>query len=83
MLGVGFGLVGLMDNLLYPFLVGAGTRLPVLFLFFASLGGLVFFGFLGMFLGPILLAVVYEAFTIYEEEFEVDRRGDPIVPPAS
>jgi predicted PurR-regulated permease PerM len=83
MLGVGFGLVGFMDNLLYPFLVGAGTSLPVLFLFFASLGGLVYFGFLGMFLGPILLAVVYEAFKIYEEEFEVDRGGDLIVPPVS
>jgi len=72
-----------MDNLLYPILVGVGSRLPLLFLFFASLGGLIYFGFLGIFLGPILLAVVYEAFTIYEEEFEVDQPGDLIVPPGS
>jgi predicted PurR-regulated permease PerM len=81
MLGVGLGLVGLMDNLLYPVLVGAGARLPVLFLFFASLGGMVWLGFLGLFLGPILLAVVYEAFKIYEEEFEVDSPADLILPP--
>jgi predicted PurR-regulated permease PerM len=81
MLGVGMGLVGLMDNLLYPILVGGGAKLPVLFLFFASLGGMVLFGFLGLFLGPILLAVVYEAFKIYEEEFEVDHPGDLILPP--
>ena len=81
LLAVGLGLVGFMDNLLYPLLVGAGAKLPVLFLFFASLGGMVLFGFLGLFLGPILLAVVYEAFKIYEEEFEVGPPGDLIVPP--
>ena len=81
MLAIGMGLVGFMDNLLYPFLVGAGTKLPVLFLFFASLGGMALLGFLGLFLGPILLAVVYEAFKIYEEEFEVDSPGELILPP--
>ena len=81
MLAIGLGLVGVMDNFLYPFLVGAGAKLPVLFLFFASLGGMVWFGFIGIFLGPILLAVVYEAFKIYEEEFEVDRSSDLIVSP--
>jgi len=81
MLGVGLGLVAFMDNLLYPVLVGAGARLPVLFLFFASLGGMVLLGFLGLFLGPILLAVVYEAFKIYEEEFEVDQPGELVLPP--
>lgn len=44
-----------MDNFLQPLLVGSGADLPVLFLFFASLGGLAYFGFIGLFLGPILL----------------------------
>jgi predicted PurR-regulated permease PerM len=42
---------------------------------------MVLFGFLGLFLGPIILAVVYEAFKIYEDEFEVDQPGDLILPP--
>lgn len=69
-LAVGAGLIGLMDNILAPFLIGSRAKLPTLFIFFASLGGLAYFGFLGLFLGPILLAVVMEAFEIYEEEFQ-------------
>ena len=43
----------------------------MLFLFFASLGGLASFGFvIGLFLGPIILAVLLETFRIYQEEFQ-------------
>jgi predicted PurR-regulated permease PerM len=70
LIGIGAGLVGLMDNLLQPLLVGGQARLPVLLLFLASFGGLAYFGFLGLFLGPILLAVVLETFVIYQEEYQ-------------
>ena len=70
MIGVGVGLVGLMDNLLQPFLIGNKAQLPMLFLFFASLGGLASFGLLGLFLGPIILAVLLETFRIYQDEFQ-------------
>ena len=70
MVFVGSCLVGLMDNVLYPWLVGRDTKLPVPLLFFASLGGAAYFGFIGLFLGPILLAAALAAFQIYEEEFE-------------
>jgi predicted PurR-regulated permease PerM len=88
LIGVGAGLVGLMDNLLQPLLVGGKARLPVLPLFLASLGALAYFGFLGLFLGPALLAVVLVMFEIYQEEYQqqasdmligvtTDPRGDP------
>lgn len=70
LIGVGAGLVGLMDNLLQPILVGGKARLPVLPLFLASFGGLAYFGFLGLFIGPILLAVVLVTFAIYQEEYQ-------------
>jgi predicted PurR-regulated permease PerM len=70
MIGVGVGLVGLLDNLLQPFLIGSKAQLPMLFLFFASLGGLASFGLLGLFLGPIILAVLLEAFHIYQDDFQ-------------
>jgi len=54
MIAVGGGLVGLMDNVLQPYLIGSGARLPVLALFFASVGG-AYFGFIGLFLDPILV----------------------------
>ena len=75
LIGVGLGLVGLMDNLLQPLLVGGKARLPVLPLFLASLGGLAYFGFLGLFLGPVLLAVVLVAFAIYQEEYQQQGSG--------
>ncbi len=70
LIGIGLGLVGLMDNLLQPLLVGGKARLPVLPLFLVSFGGLAYFGFLGLFLGPILLAVVLVTFEIYQEEYQ-------------
>ncbi len=70
MIGIGVGLVGLMDNLLKPLLVGSKADLPVLFLFFASLGGLAYFGFIGLFLGPILLGIALAVFQIYRENYQ-------------
>lgn len=70
LIAAGIGLVGLMDNLLQPILVGTEAKLPMLPLFFASLGGLAYYGFLGLFLGPILLAAVLETFAIYQDEYQ-------------
>lgn len=70
MIGIGIGLVGLMDNVLQPLLVGSKADLPVLFLFFASLGGLAYFGFIGLFLGPILLGIALAVFQIYRENYQ-------------
>ena len=41
----------------------------MLFLFFVSVGGLASFGFVGLFLGPMLLAGAIATFEIYREEF--------------
>ncbi|MBS0166961.1 MAG: AI-2E family transporter [Nitrospira sp.] len=70
LVAAGVGLVGLMDNFLQPILVGADARLPLLPLFFVSIGGLAYYGFLGLFLGPILLAAALETFIIYQDEYQ-------------
>ncbi|HBP89978.1 MAG TPA: AI-2E family transporter [Nitrospirales bacterium] len=87
LIGIGAGLVGLMDNLLKPLLVGSKADLPVLFLFFASLGGLAYFGFLGLFLGPILLGIALAVFQIYRENYQAQtgllvkaNSGSPLEP---
>ncbi len=64
LLAVGIVIVGLMDNVVHPFLVGAGVDLPVILVFFASLGGLAWLGFLGLFVGPIILAMTKATFHI-------------------
>lgn len=48
--------VGLIDNLLYPMLVGKETRMHTLPVFIAIIGGLVVFGAAGLVLGPVILA---------------------------
>lgn len=49
--------IGLIDNLLYPSLVGHEMRLHTLPVFFAIVGGIVVIGASGVILGPVLLAV--------------------------
>lgn len=69
MLAWGVGVVVMVDNLLKPALIGHGAQLPALFLFFSILGGLAAYGFIGLFLGPILLAILLTVIQIYREEY--------------
>jgi predicted PurR-regulated permease PerM len=55
---------GILENVARPFLVGRGSTLPSLLILLGMLGGMSAFGFLGVFLGPALLALVY---TLIEE----------------
>jgi predicted PurR-regulated permease PerM len=50
----------LTDNILKPYLISRGSDLPLILILFGVIGGAVAFGFLGLFLGPTLLAVGYE-----------------------
>jgi predicted PurR-regulated permease PerM len=50
----------LTDNVLKPWLISRGSELPLILILFGVIGGAVAFGFLGLFLGPTLLAVAYE-----------------------
>jgi predicted PurR-regulated permease PerM len=50
--------VGLIDNLLYPVLVGREMRLHTLAIFVAVVGGLFLFGASGIVLGPVALALM-------------------------
>ena len=61
--------ISMVDNVLRPLLIGNQTRLPTLFLFFGILGGVQVYGVLGLFLGPVLLAIVVAFVRIYQEQF--------------
>jgi predicted PurR-regulated permease PerM len=51
--------VGTLDNVLRPFLIRKGADLPLLLIFAGVIGGLVAFGLIGIFVGPVVLAVTY------------------------
>ena len=58
-----------MDNIVKPFIMKNRVNTPYIVLFFAVFGGLIKFGFVGMFLGPILFNLLFTLIKIYEEKF--------------
>lgn len=56
---IGGIVIGLIDNLLRPKLVGNRARMHELAIFFAILGGLQYFGILGLLIGPVIVALTF------------------------
>ena len=52
-------LLGGLDNVLRPLLIRRGADLPLPLIFAGAIGGLVGFGLIGLFVGPVVLAVTY------------------------
>jgi predicted PurR-regulated permease PerM len=52
-------IVSTLDNILRPMLIRKGADLPLLLIFAGVIGGLLGFGLIGLFVGPVLLAVTY------------------------
>jgi len=67
------GIVSL-DNILRPMLIKRGADLPLLLVFAGVIGGLIAFGIVGIFIGPVVLAV---AFTLLKSWVEADRIPQP------
>jgi len=59
MLVWGFFLISGVDNVVRPMLISRGSSLPFLLTLLGVLGGVIAFGFVGLFIGPTLLAVGY------------------------
>jgi predicted PurR-regulated permease PerM len=53
-------LVGSLDNILRPILIQRGADLPLLLIFAGVIGGLLAYGVVGIFVGPVVLAVGYK-----------------------
>jgi predicted PurR-regulated permease PerM len=51
--------VSSLDNFVKPWLISQGSDMPFLLIFFGVIGGALAFGFIGVFIGPTLLAVGY------------------------
>jgi predicted PurR-regulated permease PerM len=61
-------LVQVIDNVLRPFLIKKGADLPLLLIFAGVIGGMLGFGLIGIFVGPVLLAVSYTLVEAWIEE---------------
>jgi predicted PurR-regulated permease PerM len=84
--GAGWGTVFLVwaifcvtfDNFLRPLLIKRGADLPLLLIFAGVIGGLVAVGVLGLFIGPVVLAVAYTLLVEWvSESTSSDEQGQP------
>ncbi len=66
---VGAFLIGLVDNVLRPLLVGRDTQLPDYLILFSTLGGIVVFGLSGFVIGPIIAGLFITVWEMFTEEF--------------
>ncbi|RBP14942.1 AI-2E family transporter YdiK [Pseudocitrobacter faecalis] len=60
--------VGTMDNFIRPVLIRMGADLPMILILSGVIGGLVAFGMIGLFIGPVVLAVSWRLFDAWMHE---------------
>lgn len=66
-------IIGLVDNLLRPILVGRDTKMPDYLVLLSTLGGLTVFGISGFVIGPVLAAMFLAVWTMFEAEHRQSR----------
>jgi len=61
-------IVGTIDNILKPLLLGRGVSVPTVVIFLGAIGGFVALGIIGMFVGPVVLSIGYKLFLSWLDE---------------
>lgn len=61
-----------IDNIVKPYLISRGSKMPFILVFLGVIGGIAAFGFLGVFLGPVLLAVGYTLLLAWNRGEKID-----------
>lgn len=64
----GMFVVGSIDNVLRPYLISGRVQMHTLLIFFAVFGGVNVFGFLGLIIGPVILAVTMTLLSLLRDE---------------
>ncbi len=64
-------IVGLIDNLIRPLIVGHSTDVPALLVLFSVLGGISLMGPVGVLIGPLTVSLLYALVSIYRTSFHV------------
>lgn len=76
----GFGVVSTIDNFIRPYFISEGSNIHVLLIFIGILGGLYNWGFLGLFIGPLVLSLAVFVFDVYRDFIAEGKRLDFTVP---
>lgn len=59
--------ISLVDNILKPIIIGGRTKMPTLIIFFSVLGGIKFFGLIGLIMGPLVFVLFISVFKIFRD----------------
>ena len=71
-------LVSLSDNFLKPLLLGRGMEIPMLVILIGAIGGMISAGMIGLFIGPVILALGYKLFQAWMNENESDKTAEEV-----
>jgi len=78
----GFLAVSTVDNLIRPLVISGAGRIPFLVVMFGVLGGLTAFGAIGLFLGPVILAVLLAVWKAWlKQQIDEQQKPDPATCP--
>jgi predicted PurR-regulated permease PerM len=73
--------VSAIDNVVRPLLIRKGVDLPLLLIFSGVIGGLIAFGIIGLFIGPVVLAAAYRLIEAWVAGGEGEPAPDSGLPP--
>jgi len=89
-LGAGIGLllwgalaVSGIDNLVRTLVISGLAEIPIMLVMFGGLGGLAYFGFIGLFIGPLILTVLFALWREWTADNAHHRASIALVPPTS
>jgi predicted PurR-regulated permease PerM len=71
----------ILDNFVRPFLIKKGADLPLVLILVGVIGGLIAFGVIGLFIGPVVLVVAHtllNAWVLEEPEEGIDPKGNEV-----
>ena len=74
--------VSMVDNFLKPWLIGFGIEMPMSLTILGVFGGFIAFGFLGLFIGPILIAIMFTLLQAWRAAI-LDHSAAEVIKPAA
>ncbi len=75
----GFFVISGIDNIIKPYLISRGSQMPFVLVFLGVIGGIVAFGFIGVFLGPVLLAVGFTLLLAWNRGEKIEGEAHGVV----
>ena len=72
LVGIGFGVISQLDNVVRPLFVGRKMHANALVIMISMLGGVMAFGFLGLFIGPVVVSLIISLSDMLHEEIAAE-----------